>query len=239
MSACHRLVIAAVLTICLIGPVLATDAPSEAGGSIQCRQVACRSRPAHVILRSDVSGDFEADFDALPYVINGRITIFPGEALVFRFSPTADEPGVPVFVRAIAAPEPVHLASDYPNAEKQADPKSGENYYVLRQGSSVLDNGTAAEHLKDEPPGTMILFYNQVRDRPDMVLRIEHNLAQPLKFDTQINRLVPNRRTGMEHTSTCPAFPVLADMETWPYTIGAITLERFRFIATDGGFNCD
>jgi hypothetical protein len=193
----------------------------------------------------DGSHEVELKFPVAPYVSDGTITVFPGETLVFRFSGGADGPGAPVFEKQMALPLPQKIAPSDESFQSDSqtrvshDSKTGENVYFLGKGSPFFEGGTAKEHLKDEPPGTMIVSYHQAIGRPDMVLRIEHNFASPLKYDAEMERVTPNGLAAPKTTSTCPVQPVLAGNETWPYPIGPIRLKNFRFIDTSKGFNCD
>jgi len=212
----------------------------------QCLDSACRTYQLRVKLDAGNGGQYEAAFDPVPYVSSGVVQIFPGETLVFHFASSSDsDPGLPTFVKQESA-DPISRVPPSDNSFEgdskttvQHDPKSGENYYVIRPGSPFVPTETAAQHLKDEPVGTLILSYYQVAGKPDMILRIEHNFPKPLRFDTAIDRLTPNGGTGLRSTSTCPAQPNLADMETWPYPIGMIAIKNFRFVDTSAGFSCN
>lgn len=234
--------------LCALGlghPASAATSSDANDKTAICALTQCRSSSELVFLRANDGGQYEAVFDPVPYVWDGAITIFPGEALIFRFSGTSENPGTPTFVRVIVGITPKNVPpSDMSfqgdqNTEVQHDPKTGENVYVIKKGSQFDEGGTAEEHLKGEPPGTFILYYEQAEGRPDMVLRTEHNLPRTLKFDTTIDRLAPEGSRGSEPTSTCSVHPLLAGMETWPYPIGAITLRNFRFMPTESGFNCE
>jgi hypothetical protein len=189
--------------------------------------------------------EVDLDFAPAPYVDSGTVIMFPGETLVFHFSENGESPGIPVFAGQMPLPlpqKPQPSDSDFQNdayTSVQRDPKSGENLYFMKKGSQLLEGGTAEEHLKDEPPGTMIVSYHQVVGHPDMVLRIEHNLSRPLKYDAEMESLSANGLAAPEKTSTCPVMPRLSANETWPYPIGAIRLKNFRFVDTAKGFDCD
>jgi hypothetical protein len=119
------------------------------------------------------------------------------------------------------------------------DSKTGENVYFINKASPFFEGGTAQEHLKDEPPDTVIVSYHQATGHPDMVLRVEHNFPSPVKYDAEMERVTPNGIGAPKMTSTCPVQPLLAGNETWPYPIGTIRLRNFRFIDTSKGFDCD
>lgn len=215
-------------------------------GPIACLSPPCRSEPAHArLLMKDGIHEIDLDFGPAPYVENGTIIMVPGETLVFHFSGGTDDPGMPTFANQMAIPLPQNPQpsdSDFKNdtyTSVQRDPKTGENLYFLKTGSPFLEGGTAEEHLKGAAPNTMIVSYHQASGHPDMVLRIEHNFSRPVKYDAEIEPLLPNGLGKPEKTSTCPVMPVLSGNETWPYPLGAIRLENFRFVDTDKGFNCD
>jgi hypothetical protein len=200
----------------------------------------------HARLRtSDGIHEVEINFAPAPYVADGTIIVFPGETLVFRFSGGAENPGTPVFEKQMAIPLPQNAPPSDSSFQSDAqtsvrhDPKTGENFYIIKKGSPFAEGGTAEEHLKDEPPNTMILSYHQAIGHPDMVLRVEHNFSNPLKYDAEIEPLTPSGPARPVKTSTCPVQPVLSGSETWPYPLGAIRLKNFRFIDTSKGFNCD
>lgn len=214
--------------------------PGAVPASPACADTPCRTGQTRIELNAaDGQHKYALDLDPTPYVLDGTIRIYPGETLIFRFKPGADGPGDPVFVTQIAGHTPQHLMSESdPDVEKYHDPKTGEDYYIDRGHSARLDGGTAADHLKDQPPGTMIVSYHQLAGHADMVLTVEHNLDRPLKYDARIDRLQPDGDAGLEATSTCPASPVMLANETWPYPIGTITLSHFRF-ATGSSFSCE
>jgi hypothetical protein len=152
---------------------------------------------------------------------------------------------MPTFAEEMAMPLPQSAppsdASFQGDAQTrvQHDPKTGENFYEIMEGSPFAEGGTAAEHLKGEPSNTLIISYHQAAGHPDMVLRVEHNFSSPLKYDAEIEALAPNGAAQPEKTSTCPVQPLLSGSETWPYPLGAIRLKNFRFIDTGKGFNCE
>ena len=231
-------------SVCAV-PARATNAPAPATAPLACAASACRSETARVrLLLPDASREVEIEFPPAPYVSGGAIVMFPGETLVFRFSGNADAPGTPVFEKQMALPLPQKAPPSDQTFQSDAqtsvshDPKTGENVYFMKEGSAFFEGGTAEEHLKGEPPGTMIVSYHQAAGHPDMVLRVEHNFPNPLKYDAEMERVTPNGPVS-EKTSTCPVQPVLAGNETWPYPIGTIRLKNFRFVDTSKGFNCD
>lgn len=197
------------------------------------------------LIARDGVNHYEAVFNATPYVQNGTITIYPGETLVFQFAVGPDGPGAPVFVREIVGPDTVKVppsvadAKNDPTLDVQHDPKTDENVYFVKPGSIYAPSATAKDNLKDEPPGTLILSYRQVEGRPDMELRIEHNLPTSLKYDAQMDRLGQRGSTGLQSTSTCPVQSLITGLETWPYPIGVITLTNFRSIDMSNGFSCN
>jgi hypothetical protein len=220
-----------------------TNAPvSSSATSGICATTLCRTAPYRVdILAKDGANRYRITFDPQPYVVDGAITILPGETLIFHVTETADGLGIPVFVSARIDAAPTKLPSDFaqdPTTGVQHDPKTGENVYWLKAGSPNLEGGTAEEHLKDAPPGTLILSYHQAVGRPDMVLRLEHNLSKPLKYDALMVALTPEDAGDPTATSTCPVAPKVAGLETWPYPLGALTLRNFRFMNMSSGFNC-
>jgi hypothetical protein len=192
----------------------------------------------------DGSGRYDITFPPQPYVQDGAIVILPGETLIFRIAVTGDSLGPPVFVGARADPPPAKvLPSDTSfqgNAKTtvQHDPKTGENYYQAYKGSPYIEGGTAAEHLKDAPPGTLIVSYHQAAGHPDMILRVEHNLPKPVKYDAVITRPAANSLASGTPTSTCPVRPLVAGMESWPYPLGAVALRNLRFMDISNGFSC-
>jgi hypothetical protein len=235
-------------TLALAAPVGAdvSGPPPETAGSRACLQAPCRSAPLRAnLLSNDGTTQIQLSFDPAPYVVDGAITIFPGETLVFRFSGTSESPGTPVFVKEMAIPLPQKaLPSDSSfqsdtTTSVEHDPKTGENLYTIRKGSPFAEGGTAEEHLKGEPGGTLILSYHQIAGHPDMALRIEHNFEKPLKYDATIEPVSARGLGNPEHSSTCPVHPLVAGMETWPYPLGPITLRDFRFLDTSKGFDCD
>lgn len=224
---------------------VATASPPVAP-AIACPSGKCRDAPEHAkLMAPDGRHEIDVDFAPAPYVSDGAIVVFPGETLVFRFSGGDGGPGTPSFEKQmpLALPQnvPPNDASfkDDEHTRVQHDPKTGENLYIIKEGSPFAEGGTAQEHLKDEPPNTMIVSYHQVSGRADMVLRIEHNFSSPLKYDAEIEPLRSGGRASPVKTSTCPVMPVLSGTETWPYPLGAITLKNFRFLDTGKGFNCD
>jgi hypothetical protein len=227
------------------GAAAAPEGPANDKAAI-CALTQCRDVQRVVLRADDNVHQYQATFDPTPYIWNGTITIYPGEALVFRFTNgTSDNPGTLVFVRAIVVATPKNAPPSDFSAKSdttttvQHDPKTGENLYEFSKGSPYAPEQTAEDLLKDEPPGTLIVSFGQVEGHPDMVLRVDHNLPSPLKYDATIDRLSSDGDRGFEKTTICPVQPVLAGMETWPYPLGAATLSNFHFIQTDNGFNCD
>lgn len=214
------------------------EPPPDANST--CAQAPCRPGRVHFsLLEGDGQHGLEGDFDAAPYIHGDVITIFPGETLIFRFTPTDDGPGIPAFVGVGTSVVPHHLATDDPNRTEQHDPATGETYFTVPAGSPLVENGTAEDHLKGQPPGTLILALHQVYGRPDMVLSIEHNLPKALKLDAAIGRARPDISKKMDPTSTCAAKPLFSASETWPYPIAAINLTNFRYIDISNGLHCE
>jgi len=183
---------------------------------------------------------------ASPYVAaDGTITIYPEETLVFRAAGPPDGPLTLVFVREGVSQAPKNIPPSDASFQGDAkttvvhDPKTGENVYGIYAGSRFIEGGTAEEHLKGEPEGTVIVSYHQAVGRPDMVLRVDHNLPGMLKYDAFMERLSPSGPTAAEATSTCPVHTVVAGQETWPYPLGAISMRNFRLLKEDAPFNCD
>ena len=85
---------------------------------------------------------------------------------------------LPLCASAVAAVPDTRRRSPRPWLVGRRDPKTGENFYLIKKGSPYGEGGTAEEHLKGEPPNTMIVSYRQVAGRPDMPLRVEHNFAK-------------------------------------------------------------
>jgi len=196
------------------------------------------------LLAQDGHGRYEITFPPQPYLRDGAIVILPGETLIFRVPVTADGLGAPIFVSARIDPPPTKVLPSDSNFQGdsrttvQHDPKTGENVYQVFDGSPYIEGGTAAEHLKDAPPGTVIVSYHQAAGHPDMILRVEHNLSQPLKYDALITRPTADGLASASPTSTCPVRPAVGGMESWPYPLGAITLRNLRFIDVSNGFSC-
>jgi len=240
-----------VLVLCLAvctGPsraAVSNTTPLRAA-PLACAGAACRNEPVHArLLMPDGIHEVKVDFSPAPYVADGAIVVFPGETLVFHFSGGAGGPGAPVFEKQMAIPLPQKVLPDDDSlpgdarVEVSRDGKTGENLYFIRKGSAYLEGGTAEEHLKGEPPDTMIVSYHQPAGHPDMILQIDHNFPQALKYDAEIMHVTANGVRAPEKTSTCPVQPVLTGRESWPYPLGAIRLMNFRFIDTSKGFNCD
>jgi hypothetical protein len=220
------------------GAASADVSPDSAPPASACQAWPCRTATTEFTLReADGVHVLHARMDPAPYVENGEILIYPGETLVFHFTPTDDGPGQPEFAGLAVGAVPHHVVGDDPNAATVRDPKTGETYTTVRTGSPLIENGTAADHLKDAPPGTMIVSLHQIDGHTDMLLSTEQNMAMAVKFDAVVSRGTPKGFTGYEHTSTCPATPLVTAVETWPYPIVAIKLSGFRFEAP-GATSC-
>lgn len=234
-------------TICAVPSRAAvSNAPQPVASPLACAGSACRRGPVRArLLMPGGSHEVEINFAPAPYVAGGTIVVFPGETLVFRFSGGTGNPGAPVFEKQMALPLPQIAPPSDQSFQGDAqtsvnhDAKTGENFYVMKKGSPFAEGGTAEEHLKDEPPNTMIVSFHQTIGHPDMVLRVEHNFSSPLKYDAEMMRVTPGSLGAPVKTSTCPVQPVLAGSEIWPYPLGPIRLENFRFVDTSKGFNCD
>ena len=224
--------------LALAVPTVAADRDSAVAGS-DCAAGGCRAGGTSIDVEGSDGQSYTIPIPRSPYVMaDGSIVIYPGETLIFRFAPTQDGPGAPVFVKRMERAAPTRLLSDSPGAEKYHDPKTGEDYYIARGSDGPIEGGTARDHLKDQPPGTVIVSYQQAVGRADMVLTVEHNLGGTLKYDALIERLSPSGSMGLAPTSTCPVLPVMIGTETWPYPIATITLGRFRFVQA-AGFRCE
>jgi hypothetical protein len=240
----------ALLLVLAGSPALAdpiqVDAALAGIDDADCATLACRPGGNRVTLQIDDHRSAQFTVPKSPHVTkDGAIIVYPGETWMFRFSGPQDNPGLPVFVGTSVVTQPQHAPpSDFSfkgdaTTDVQHDPKTGENVYTLRKGSPFAEGGTAEEHLKGEPPGTLIVSYNQTAGHPDMVLRVEHNFPGSIKYDAAIELLSANRPGSLKPTSTCPVRSVLSGMESWPYPLGAITLRNFRFVETGTAFNCD
>lgn len=242
-----RSALTAALFLGLCPLVCLADVPSVPGNATPTVCISasnCRHQVLHVKLHSSDHGDYEFEVAPSPYVANGILSIMPGETLVFHFDrATADAPGEPTFVKTAmanpvrAVPPSSAVVQSTPDTRSSYDPNTGESFTAVSKGSAYAPTETAADHLKNEPEGTLIVSFYQIEGRADMALRVEHNLPKPLKFDTQMLRAVPNA-SGMDKTSTCPVRPILADMETWPYPIAIIQMTNFRYADMSAGTSC-
>jgi hypothetical protein len=228
VKAMSALRVCLLLLIGLVAGAAQADPAATIDGA-PCPEAPCRDHIAKADLALPEGGRGVLTFGPGPYVYNGSINLFAGETLVFRFTPTADGPGVPQFVEAIDRPPPHHLLTDDPAARPTLDPKTGETFTTLGRGSPVIDAGTARDHLAAYPPNTMIVSLHQVPGHFDMILTVEHNLAMPLKYDARMARELPAGLQPRAPTSTCPVSPLVLGFESWPYAIGDVALANFRF----------
>jgi hypothetical protein len=227
----------AIAFVFVLAPALAS---AEPGCATQCRT------GGKVTLQSNAGQSVQFDVPSGPYVAaDGTITIYPEETLVFRAAGASDGLQALVFVRLGASAAPKNVPPGDSSFQGDArtsvvhDPKTGENVYEVREGSPFAEGGTAEEHLKGEPEGTVIVSYHQAVGRPDMVLRVEHNLPGMLKYDAFMERLSPRGAAAAEATSTCPVRSLLVGQETWPYPLGAISMRNFRLLKENAPFSCD
>lgn len=213
----------------VVGPVAAAAAPNPDVVSptadqpaTECAKVACRGSQSHVTIRTQDGQDLSFSVANTPYVLDGKtILIFPGETLVFQLSGDGAEQS-PSFVRVEEPPPAVAPISK--EAAGKNFPSSDPNELAIRQTMADLKaNGTAKDHLKDEPAGTLIVQYEQVRNGLGMSLRIEHNLAKALTVNATIS-VFRGSNFRSEHSSVCTILPKLSDNEYWPYPLGAIFL---------------
>jgi hypothetical protein len=166
-----------------------------------------------------------------------HITIEPGERLVFRFPDAGEQPGDPQFVRAEIAP-----AASVPDMSDKTydklDKSDAGTFALAAQTEAIKANGTAAQRLKEEPPGTLILTYRAIPGAVGMMLDIEHNLPKPIKFDAFMAR-PKSDGWKLEYTTTCPVRPGIQSGENWPEPLGMIILEKFRFLADSAPVTCE
>ena len=168
-------------------------------------------------------------FARSPYVDQEKyVYVYPGEMLMFHVELAGGRPGVPVFVRTMQpVTGDVAKLSDQERESFSRDPDNAPA--MLQALADSKADMFMTDRLKSAPPGTLYVHYRQIPAGPGMVLDIGHNLGSLLKYDATIS--IPGRGGfRFEHSSTCALQSGLGVFETWPYALGPIMLENFRFL---------
>jgi hypothetical protein len=195
----------------------------------ECEGPPCRSART-IDVPAGVGKTLRYSTERMSYLTSDHhITILPGERLIFHFDIANGKLSDPIFVRAEAAPVTAIPALTDPKFDK-LDKSDPSTFATASQIEDIKANGTAAEKLKGEPTGTLMLTYQAIPGAVGMMLAIEHNFPKTIKFNAFVARPKPEG-WKLEYSSTCAVKPGIGSGENWPDPLGMIILENFKLLA--------
>jgi len=157
----------------------------------------------------------------MPYLLNGRLTLFPGEVV----SLTVSEAGAVVTAATVLTAEDRDLGTEAEVAVLQKQTiESGRE-----QVNPVMKMAPNAAFVADKD--SLRLAFLQTA-RGDMMLRIASGYGGKLTYQASIVR--PGAK-GPASTSVCSVVALKTGIETWPPPIVAIELSDFHVQAADSG----
>jgi hypothetical protein len=227
---------AAILIACAIAPIRGiSDTPpsgtTETVADDPCGTTPCRDAKS-IVLFAGTRSELHFNVPREPYTTSdGHIVIVPGERLVFRFTAQGDTPGTPRFVRAetLTPASPLDLSDPTFDKLDKTDPNT---FAFAAQLGDYKVTGTAKDHLKNEPPGTLILTYREIPGATGMMLTIEHNLSHAMKLAAFM--MVPTAEGfKLQYTTTCSINVGIEGLETWRQPLGGLILEKFQYLPDD------
>jgi len=216
------LIFASVLAFAGTGPDQDAKPADGKGAASICEQAPseCRMVPTFSLRIGDKA--FPVTFDKpQPWIMEGRLYIFPGESVVLVLKPdggirvTSSQPAEAVIDDAVAAKM---IAVFAPGG-------SGEN----ATEADVIPGTT--DLRQDAPSQAIRVSFRQAAHSDQMVLAVQNGYGGRLAYDAGM--LTPSGDGGVwRETSVCTLRPDLYGMEHWPHAIVSLSLGAFTIDRT-------